>query len=55
MAGVLHGLINQWELNETIDFATKCAVLQHTTNEDALAVDESDVFKLASHFGELKR
>lgn len=38
MAGVLHGLINQWELNETIDFATKCAV-----------------FKLASHFGELKR
>lgn len=55
MAGVLHGLINQWELNETIDFATKCAVLQHTTNEDALEVDESDVFKLASHFGELKR
>lgn len=42
-------------INETIDFATKCAVLQHTTNEDALAVDESDVFKLASHFGELKR
>ncbi|PHK49415.1 sugar kinase [Staphylococcus edaphicus] len=55
MAGVLHGLINQWQLKETIDFATKCSVLQHTTNEDALAVDESDVFKLASHFGELKR
>lgn len=55
MAGVLHGLINQWQLNETIDFATKCSVLQHTTNEDALAVDESDVFKLSSHFGELKR
>lgn len=55
MAGVLHGLIRNWQLDETIDFATKCSVLQHTTNEDALSVEESDVHNLSSHFGGLSR
>ncbi|HLR19048.1 MAG TPA: sugar kinase [Staphylococcus sp.] len=55
MAGVLHGLINQWEVNKIADFATKCSVLQHTTNEDALSIEENDVHNLASHFGELSR
>ncbi|MEB8125013.1 sugar kinase [Staphylococcus succinus] len=55
MAGVLHGLIHRWGLKETIDFATKCSVMQHTTTEDALSVSENDVLKLSSHFGELKR
>ncbi|XVK96490.1 sugar kinase [Staphylococcus nepalensis] len=55
MAGVLHGLNKGWQLGETVDFATKCSVLQHTTNEDALNVQESDVFNLSTHFGALKR
>ncbi|AVL76743.1 MULTISPECIES: sugar kinase [Staphylococcus] len=55
MAGVLHGLNKAWQPEDTVDFATKCSVLQHTTNEDALSVQESDVFNLSTHFGELKR
>ncbi|SCS20402.1 sugar kinase [Staphylococcus caeli] len=55
MAGTLHGLLKGWSLTQIVDFATKCSVMQHTTNEDALAVDERDVFHLATHFGELNR
>lgn len=55
MAGTLHGLLQDWSLAQTVDFATKCSVMQHTTNEDALAVNEQDVFQLSTHFGELNR
>ncbi|MFQ3838085.1 sugar kinase [Staphylococcus pseudoxylosus] len=55
MAGFLHGLAKEWQLDAVTDFATKCSVIQHTTNEDALNIEESAVHNLSSHFGELKR
>ncbi|MGW7975043.1 sugar kinase [Staphylococcus xylosus] len=55
MAGFLHGLAKGWQLDAITDFATKCSVIQHTTNKDALNIEESAVHNLSSHFGELKR
>lgn len=55
LAGVIHGLEAQWSLTTTLDFATKCSVLQHTTQEDALHLAEADILNLPEHFGELKR
>lgn len=55
LAGVIHGLEAQWSLAATLDFATKCSVLQHTTPEDALHLAEADILNLPEHFGELKR
>lgn len=54
-AGIIHGLLQQWDLAEVIDFATKCSVLQHTTNEDSLNIEEQDILNLSSNVGELKR
>ena len=54
-AGIIHGLIQQWDLAQVIDFATKCSVLQHTTNEDSLSIEEQHILNLASNVGELKR
>ncbi|MBF7017840.1 sugar kinase [Staphylococcus durrellii] len=54
-AGIIHGLLQQWDLAEVIDFATKCSVLQHTTNEDSLSIEEQDILNLSSNVGELKR
>ena len=28
MSGIIHGLIEQYPIEDTLDFATKCAVLQ---------------------------
>lgn len=55
MAGFIHGLAMGWPLDAITDFATKCSVIQHTTNDDALNIEESAVHNLSSHFGELKR
>ncbi|WP_440858416.1 sugar kinase [Staphylococcus shinii] len=55
MAGFLHGLVKGWQLDAVTDFSTKCSVIQHTTNEDALNIEENAVHNLSSHFGELKR
>lgn len=54
-AGIIHGLIQQWDLAQVIDFATKCSVLQHTTNEDSLSIEEQHILNLSSNVGELKR
>jgi 2-dehydro-3-deoxygluconokinase len=54
-AGIIHGLLQQWDLAQVIDFATKCSVLQHTTNEDSLSIEEQDILNLSSNVGELKR
>jgi 2-dehydro-3-deoxygluconokinase len=54
-AGIIHGLLQQWDLARVIDFATKCSVLQHTTNEDSLSIEEQDILNLSSNVGELKR
>lgn len=54
-AGIVHGLIQQWNLAQVIDFATKCSVLQHTTNEDSLSIEEQDILNLSANVGELKR
>jgi 2-dehydro-3-deoxygluconokinase len=54
-AGIIHGLLQQWDLAQVIDFATKCSVLQHTTNEDSLSIKEQDILNLSSNVGELKR
>ncbi|MDT3958610.1 sugar kinase [Staphylococcus kloosii] len=54
-AGIIHGLLQQWDLAQVIDFATKCSVLQHTTNEDALSIEEQDILNLSANVGELKR
>lgn len=54
-AGIVHGFIQRWELRRIIDFATKCSVLQHTTNEDSLSIDEQDIINLSSNKGDLKR
>lgn len=55
MAGIIHGLISNYEYEKIIDFATKCSVLQHTTREDALTCSEEDILGLSTHIGELKR
>lgn len=55
MSGIIHGLIEQYQLEDTLNFATKCAVLQHTTREDALSCQVDDVLNLAQHAGSLKR
>ncbi|MBF7023390.1 sugar kinase [Staphylococcus kloosii] len=54
-AGIIHGLLQQWDLAQVIDFATKCSVLQHTTNEDSLSIEEQNILYLSSNVGELKR
>ena len=54
-AGIIHGLLQQWDLAQVIDFATKCSVLQHTTNEDSLSIEEQNILNLSSNVGELKR
>lgn len=54
-AGIIHGLIQQWDLAQVIDFATKCSVLQHTTNEDSLSIEEQHILNLSSNVGDLKR
>ncbi|MCD8829741.1 sugar kinase [Staphylococcus gallinarum] len=55
MSGIIHGLIEQYPIEDTLDFATKCAVLQHTTKEDALSCQVDEVLNLAQYAGSLKR
>lgn len=55
LAGMLHGLINEWSHTDIVTFATKCGVLQHTTQEDALNIPEEKVHALTSYTGEIQR
>lgn len=55
MAGILHGLKTNSPLEDIPYFATKCDVLQHTTNEDILDLDVDDIMNWSGKTGELKR
>lgn len=55
-AGILHGVLEQWEPQEIIDFATAACALKHTISGDAnlfTAQEVSDFQKMTS--GEIKR
>lgn len=42
-AGILLGFINNWSLQDTVEFAISCAELSHTTFGDSPVLDESFV------------
>lgn len=47
VAGIITGIIENWDLQKTIDFAIASAVLAHTTFSDSPVIDREMVEKLA--------
>lgn len=43
MAGLIYGIINQWDSNEIVNFATSACVLKHYQNGDFLVADEATI------------
>jgi 2-dehydro-3-deoxygluconokinase len=46
-AGVLHGLIKRWNLEETIEFGTAASALKHTLPGDLNIVSEQEILEVA--------
>ncbi|WP_114604178.1 sugar kinase [Staphylococcus sp. EZ-P03] len=55
LAGVLHGIINNWDTQDLIEYATKCSAIQHTTQGDALLISEKKISNLTQYAGGLNR
>lgn len=47
-AGILHGLAKEWDMQQTIDFATAASALKHTIPGDLNIVHESEVLDIMS-------
>lgn len=46
-AGVLHGLIKRWNLQETVEFGTAASALKHTLPGDLNIVSEKEILEIA--------
>jgi 2-dehydro-3-deoxygluconokinase len=46
-AGVLHGLIKGWDLQETVEFATAASALKHTLPGDLNILSENEILEVA--------
>ncbi|WP_017472487.1 sugar kinase [Amphibacillus jilinensis] len=55
VAGILHGLIHQWEPNAIVSFATAASVLKHTIHGDANLITEAEVINMLSHGNQISR
>lgn len=42
-AGILHGVLNNWELTQTVQFATAASALKHTVHGDCNQFNETEV------------
>ena len=54
-AGVVHGLLNDWSLDQTIRFATASAQWAHGVSGDFLRANVADIEALQRHGGDIRR
>lgn len=55
VAGILHGYVNEWELDTIVSFATAASVLKHTMFGDANLVTEAEVIEMMKADQEISR